>query len=149
MRIVVQRCLNSRVEIENKIIGQIDKGATILLCLEEGDTFNTISKAVTKIQNLRIYEDPETGKMNLNISQYGGKFLVISQFTLSWRGERGNRPSFDRSMKPDQAKEFYLRFCDELSKSSTVEKGEFAADMQVFIQNDGPVTFSLDFASSD
>lgn len=145
MKIVVQRVKKAQVEVENKIVGQIDKGLLLFVCLENGDTQETIKKACQKIMNLRIFED-EAGKMNLNIEQVNGKILSISQFTLSWDGRKGNRPSFENSMKPDLARLNYALFNKALRDAGiTVEEGKFAAEMQVTLINDGPVTFHINF----
>ena len=145
MRIVIQRCLESKVVVEGKTVGEIQKGLNLLVCIEKEDNEETIKKAVHKVGNIRVFEDPETGKMSFNTQAIGGKFLAISQFTLSWRGEKGHRPSFDRSMPPEEANRLFEVFCDQLSEFAPVEKGIFAADMKVKILNDGPVTFTLDF----
>ena len=145
MKVVIQRCKKSHVEVNGEIVGQISNGMNLLVCLEKEDTESTVNMAVTKIGKLRIFEDLETGKMNQDISQAGGAFLAISQFTLSWDGRKGNRPSFDLSMGPEQANNLFQIFCEKLSAYAEVQQGVFAADMQVHIQNDGPVTFVLNF----
>jgi D-tyrosyl-tRNA(Tyr) deacylase len=118
----------------------------LLVCFEKDDTLEKIQKAIHKIFNLRIFEDPLTHKMNLNISQVeGAAFLCISQFTLAWDGSGGHRPGFERAMPPQKAEEFFNIFCTELTKLAPVEKGQFGADMLVSIENDGPVTISLQF----
>ncbi len=144
MKIVIQRCKEASVTVENKIVGQIGSGMTLLVCLEKGDDECSIETAIKKLINMRIFTD-EQGKMNLNIAQAQGSFLAISQFTLSWDGRKGNRPSFDLSMPPHEADILFTKFCNELNKYAPVERGVFAADMLVKIENDGPVTFSLNF----
>lgn len=145
MKIVIQRVKSAKVEVEGKIVGIIDKGLLLFVCLENGDTQETIEKACQKILNLRIFED-DAGKMNLNIEQIKGKILSISQFTLSWDGKKGNRPSFENSMKPDLARLNYALFNKALRDAGLqVEEGKFAAEMQVSLINDGPVTFHLNF----
>lgn len=145
MKVVIQRSKKSNVIVEEKIVGEIDKGMVLLVCMEKGDGQSNIEKAAKKILGLRIFSD-EQGKMNLSLKQMEGKILAISQFTLSWDGVKGNRPSFDKSMPPNEANELFESFCDLLSKEDVVvEKGVFGASMEVNIQNDGPVTFSLDF----
>lgn len=145
MKIIVQRVLEAKVEIEEEITGQIERGYLLYVCLEENDTNETIQTAVDKISKLRINED-ENAKMNLNISQIDGSILSISQFTLSWDGKKGHRPSFEKSMKPAQAKLMYHLFNKEFEKRGIkVETGRFGADMKVSSINDGPVTFHLNF----
>lgn len=145
MRVVIQRSLRSQVEVSDKIIGQIQKGMVLLVCCEKGDTEDTIKKSAEKISKLRIFSDPQTGKMNQDIIAAGGDFLAISQFTLSWNGEKGNRPSFDNSMEPNRAEELFNLFCELLRKTSRVDTGAFGEMMKVSIENDGPVTFTLNF----
>ena len=145
MKIVVQRSLKSKVSVSGEVIGEIDKGMVLLVCCEKGDTIDSIKKAATKIGNLRIFQDPESGKMNKDIKEIEGEFLAISQFTLSWNGQKGNRPSFDNSMEPIQAEELFNEFCNLLSSTAAVKTGAFGEMMKVSIENDGPVTFSLAF----
>ncbi len=143
MKVVIQRVEKSYVEVDNKIIGEIGKGLNILLGVEKGDSKEDITKLVNKIVNLRIFED-EKGKMNLSLLDINGEALIISQFTLVGNGKKGRRPSFDTAEKPERAKYLYDKFCEEFNKFVHVEKGMFAADMKVFILNDGPVTFIID-----
>jgi len=145
VKVVIQRSLNSKVIVDEKIVGEISCGMVLLVCFEKGDSHETIKKSAEKIQKLRIFTDEETGKMNKGITEIGGAFLAISQFTLSWSGTKGNRPSFDNSMEPNLAEEYFNLFCIELEKTAKVEKGAFGKSMEVRIRNDGPVTFSLDF----
>ena len=145
MKLLIQRVKSACVEVDNTVIGQIDQGYLLYVCFEREDTQSSIEAAVHKLINLRIFEDDDQ-KMNLNIQQINGEILSISQFTLSWDGSKGHRPSFDKSMSPNQAKIFYRQFNDKLEKyTSKLAKGRFAADMQVSSINDGPVTFQLEF----
>ncbi|ATH08421.1 D-tyrosyl-tRNA(Tyr) deacylase [Halobacteriovorax marinus] len=144
MKIVVQRSLNSSVSIRGEVVSQIQSGLVLLVCMETGDSDESIKQAAQKIINLRIFSD-ENGKMNKNISQAGGEILAVSQFTLSWPGKKGNRPSFDRSMEPNLANEYFEKFCNLVGECAGVKKGVFAESMQVTIINDGPVTFFLEF----
>ena len=144
MRIVVQRTKNAKVEVNHQTVGSSHFGLTLLVCMEKGDDQLTVQKAAQKILAARIFED-ENKKMNLNISQVGGTVLAVSQFTLSWRGNKGNRPSFDLSMDPEQANEMFESFCTLLRNQVPVETGEFGASMEVSLTNVGPVTFIFDF----
>lgn len=144
MKIVIQRCLKASVRVDGEIVSSIDKGLLLLVCMEKGDQVD-LEKVSQKILNLRLFTDPENGKMNLNILQHGGEILCVSQFTLSWDGKKGNRPSFDNSMAPDEAHQEFETFCQHLENQVPVSKGVFGAHMEVSLVNDGPVTFSLNF----
>jgi len=145
MKILVQRVINSSVEVEEQIIGSINAGFLLYVCFEVDDDMEKIDQGIQKILNLRIFEDSE-GKMNQNILQTSGEILSISQFTLSWDGKKGHRPSFDKSMPPQNAKIFYRTFNDKLKESGvTIAQGQFGAEMKVKSINDGPVTFFLEF----
>jgi D-tyrosyl-tRNA(Tyr) deacylase len=142
MKVLVQRVKSARVIINQEVKAQIDKGYLLYVCLEEGDDTESVDKMIYKILNLRIFEDAE-GKMNNNISQVGGAILSISQFTLSWDGSKGHRPSFEKSMKPAQAKLLYHLFNKKLAESLPLYEGVFGAEMDIISINDGPVTFQL------
>lgn len=144
MRIVVQRSGISNVSVKNEVVGSIDAGLVLLVCIEKNDNPETVIKAAQKILAIRVFED-ENMKMNKSIVEVGGHILAISQFTLSWRGQKGNRPSFDQSMPPEEANELFNLFCEEVRKSAPVSTGSFGESMDVKIQNIGPVTFCLDF----
>lgn len=145
MKILIQRCTNAKVDIDGETVGSINSGLLLFVCLEEGDEMDKVEEAADKVSKLRIFED-DKGKMNLNVSQAEGKVLSISQFTLSWDGKKGHRPSFDKSMPPRQAQLMYNIFNQKLrDKGLIVETGRFGADMKVSLINDGPVTFHLDF----
>lgn len=143
---MVQRSQKAKVTVNEEIVGSIEHGLVLLVCFEKGDESkpDLIEKAASKILALRIFSD-EAGKMNLNLLQTKGQILAISQFTLSWNGQKGNRPSFDQSMIPNLAEEKMLQFCERLRLEVPVAKGKFGASMQVELINDGPVTFCLDF----
>ncbi len=144
MKIVVQRSKAASVSVEGKTVGKIESGYVLLVCCEKGDSESTLKKAATKIIELRPFPD-EQGKMNLNLAYYGGEILAISQFTLSWDGKKGNRPSFDNSMAPEKAALFFDKFCELLEQHSKVSRGLFGGKMEVSLTNWGPVTFSLSF----
>jgi D-tyrosyl-tRNA(Tyr) deacylase len=144
MKVVVQRSLQSSVKVNSKVISSIEKGLVLLVCLESGDNESTVKKSIQKILALRIFSD-ENGRMNKNIVDVKGEVLAISQFTLSWNGKKGNRPSFDGSMKPEFAEKMFDNFCDEMSQNVDIYKGAFGESMEVSIVNDGPVTFHLEF----
>ncbi len=139
---VVQRVLHSKVEVNNKVVGEIGKGVNILLGIEKEDSVEDVKKLVDKIVNLRIFED-ENGKMNLSLINVSGEVLVVSQFTLLANLKKGRRPSFENAAQPEKAINLYQEFVKEISKFSKTQTGIFGADMKVFILNDGPVTFIL------
>lgn len=145
MKIVVQRVQEASVTVENEVIGAIKNGLLLLVCFEQGDNDDSLHKAVDKISKLRIFDDAD-GKMNLDIGQAKGEILSVSQFTLSWDGTGGHRPSFEKSMQPQEARLKYALFNRELrSRGFTVKEGQFGAFMKVALVNDGPVTFILQF----
>jgi D-aminoacyl-tRNA deacylase len=146
MRIVVQRVQSASVEVETEIIGRIQQGLLLLICIEAGDDDKKMTKAIEKISKLRIFED-EQGKMNLDVNQAQAQILSISQFTLAWRGEGGNRPSFENAMAPAMAQLMWQKFNRQLQEKigQTIETGKFGAEMKIDMIGDGPVTFTLDF----
>ncbi|RIY33714.1 D-tyrosyl-tRNA(Tyr) deacylase [Psittacicella melopsittaci] len=146
MKAVIQRVKQAKVEVDNQVVGQIAKGYLVLLGVEKEDTQATADKLLAKLLKLRINED-ENGKMNLNILDAQGSLLVVSQFTLCADTSRGNRPSFNGA-PPALANELYEYFSQQARAHLPVENGVFAADMQVFLQNDGPVTFVLEVEPS-
>ncbi|VEF24306.1 D-tyrosyl-tRNA(Tyr) deacylase [Shewanella baltica] len=140
---LIQRVSRASVVVDNQTIGAIDKGLLVLLGVEQQDTREKIEKLATKVMSYRVFSD-ENGKMNLNLEQVGGSLLVVSQFTLAADTGRGLRPSFSGAGTPDQALALYeefVAFCR--AKGVTTETGQFGADMQVSLVNDGPVTFNL------
>lgn len=144
MRAVVQRVTQSSVTVEGHCISAIDKGLMVLLGVDTEDTPDDASWMADKISGLRIFEDGEQ-KMNLSIIDTDGSILLISQFTLCGDARKGKRPSFIHAARPEQADELYLS-CVKLlrERGITVETGQFGADMQVSLINDGPVTILLD-----
>ena len=145
MKIVVQRVQEASVTIDNEVVGAIGHGLVLLVCFEMEDDESCVTRAVDKIMKLRIFDD-ESGKMNLNIEQIKGEILSVSQFTLSWDGSGGHRPSFEKSMMPQEARLKYALFNRELrNRGFVVKEGKFGAFMKVSLVNDGPVTFNLQF----
>lgn len=143
MRAVVTRVKSASVMIEGKVNGVIKQGFLILLGVGPNDNEEIANHLAEKIANVRIFSD-EAGKMNLNIEQVGGAFLVVSQFTL-YADLKKRRPGFSHAAKPDIAAPLYEKFMQCLrDKGFSVEHGEFGADMQVASVNDGPVTLLFD-----
>lgn len=145
MRAVIQRTTEASVVINNEITGKINTGLVVLLGIEENDTTEDIEWLCKKLRSLRIFSDEE-GKMNLDIQDVNGAFLVVSQFTLHAKTKKGNRPSFIHAAKPITAIPLYEEFKKKLAVISQrpVESGEFGADMKVSLINDGPVTILID-----
>lgn len=145
MRAVIQRTTDAKVTVEGKTIGEIKKGLVVLVGFEESDTDEDIKWLCNKLSGLRIFSDEE-GKMNLDIKEVNGSFLVVSQFTLHSKTKKGFRPSFIHAAKPEVAIPLYEKFKQLLAIMSNrpVECGEFGADMQVSLINDGPVTITID-----
>lgn len=145
MRVVVQRVQKASVEIEGQLVGDIQEGLLVLLGIEHADGQEDAKYLIQKLTQLRIFSDAE-GKMNLSIQDVGGQFLVVSQFTLHASTRKGNRPSYIRAARPEQAIPLYEYFVAELQKhsASAVQTGRFGADMQVALVNDGPVTIIMD-----
>lgn len=143
MKAVLTRVKNARVEIDGRINGQIGMGFLVLLGVHENDTEAQADKIADKICGLRIFED-ENEKMNVNPKDAGAEILIISQFTL-FADCKSRRPGFTRAARPDTAIPLYERVIAQCrERGFHVETGEFGADMQVFSQNDGPVTILLD-----
>ncbi|GAB6119413.1 D-aminoacyl-tRNA deacylase [Dysgonomonas termitidis] len=145
MRVLIQRVAKASVTIENSIKSQIGKGLLILLGIEDNDNKEDIEWLCNKITNLRIFDDKD-GVMNLSALDTDADMLVVSQFTLHASTRKGNRPSYIRASKPDTAIPLYEAFCNTLSQklSKNIGTGEFGANMQVELINDGPVTIWID-----
>lgn len=144
MKLVIQRVKNAKVEVDNKLVGSIEKGFLVLLGVTHNDTREIADYLVKKLVNLRVFED-ENGKMNLGLNDINGELLIVSQFTLYADCSNGNRPSFTNAAKPDFANEIYEYFCDKCKENNIkVEQGIFGADMKVNLLNDGPVTIVLE-----
>lgn len=145
LKVLIQRSLGSSVSVEDQTINSIEKGLVLLVCFEKGDTEVPMKKAIDKIKGLRVFPHPETGRMDLNINDFGGEVLAVSQFTLSWDGSKGNRPSFDQSMPSEDAQILFDKFVESLNKYAPVKTGAFGKNMVVQISNWGPVSFFLEF----
>jgi D-tyrosyl-tRNA(Tyr) deacylase len=144
MKALIQRVSEARVDIEGNTVAKIGNGMLVFLGIEKSDTENDIKYIVKKVSTLRIFEDAQE-KMNFSVQDIKGELLVVSQFTLSADCKKGNRPSFDSAEEPVRAKDMYMKFIDRLIENSLkVATGDFGADMQVHLINDGPVTIMLD-----
>jgi D-aminoacyl-tRNA deacylase len=144
MRAVIQRVSHAKVEVEGKVIGQIERGLLVYLGVGKGDSETDAAFMADKLVNLRIFSD-EAGKMNLSVIDIKGKILLISNFTLQGDCRKGRRPGFDAAEVPELANALYEKVAALIAASDiAVEKGSFGAHMQVTSLNDGPVTFLLD-----
>ena len=144
MKIIVQRCDDAKVTVDNKVVGSIDKGMMLLVGFTEGDNATNIDYMVDKVINLRIFDD-ENGVMNKSLLDIGGGILSISQFTLYGDASKGRRPSYVRALSGERATILYDEFnCKLRQKNVHVETGIFGADMKVTFTNDGPVTIILE-----
>lgn len=143
MKAVLQRVRKARVEVNGTVIGQIDQGLLLLLCAEQGDTDALADRMLAKVLKLRIFAD-EAGKMNLSLQDVSGGLLVVSQFTLAADVSAGNRPGFTGAAAPAEGRRIYEYFVAQARKlHPLVQTGQFAADMQVHLVNDGPVTIPM------
>lgn len=141
---LIQRVKHASVTVNNEMVGDIQQGILLLLGIQKTDTEETASKLIDKLLTYRIFADAEN-KMNCNVQQINGGILVVSQFTLAADTKKGTRPSFSSAAPPAQAQALYDYFVAQLrSKHDKVATGIFAADMQVSLVNDGPVTFMLE-----
>lgn len=139
---LIQRVLSASVSVDRAVVGEIGPGLLVLLGVEKGDDEKRAERLAEKVLGYRIFSD-EQGKMNLNVQQSGGSVLVVSQFTLAADTQKGMRPSFSGGAAPDEANRLYEYFSDCCRQSVITANGRFAADMQVALVNDGPVTFWL------
>ena len=143
MQGLIQRVKHAKVAVDGQIIGQIEQGILLLLGVEKHDDNSTAEKLLHKVSNYRIFTD-ENDKMNLSLKDIQGELLVVSQFTLAADTKKGMRPSFSSAATPAQANELYEYFVNQAEAAGlTVATGQFGADMQVSLCNDGPVTFNL------
>ena len=143
MKALIQRVSQAKVEVDNQVIGQIGPGLLVLLGVDREDDQAKADQLLHKVLHYRIFSDAQ-GKMNLNVQQAGGSLLVVSQFTLSASTKKGMRPSFTSAGSPALAEELYDYFSTQAAELIAVQNGQFAADMQVSLTNDGPVTFMLE-----
>ncbi len=143
MKVVIQRCKKGKVEVDNKLINEINEGFVILVGFNILDDESDIDYIVKKIINLRVFDD-EKGIMNKSILDHGGEILSISQFTLQANTKEGNRPSYMNAMKGEEAIKLYELFNKKLNKHVKTYGGIFGAEMEVYIQNDGPITIIID-----
>ena len=145
MRTVIQRVANASVTVESKVVAEIQKGLLVFVGIEEADSQEDLDWLVTKIAQLRIFND-ENEVMNLSVQDIDGDVLVVSQFTLHAATKKGNRPSYIKAAKPDFAIPMYERFVKTLESKlgKKVPTGIFGADMKVLLLNDGPVTIQID-----
>ncbi|WP_338231777.1 D-aminoacyl-tRNA deacylase [Companilactobacillus muriivasis] len=144
MKVVIQRVSQAKVTVDDKILGQIDQGFCLLVAFADADTDETLEYMAHKIANMRVFSDADD-KMNLAINDVNGKILSISQFTLYADTKHGNRPSFTGAGNFADSSKRYDQFNDLLrGYGLTVETGEFGADMQVSLTNDGPVTILME-----
>lgn len=143
MKVIVQRCEKAQVTVDNEVVGKITNGMMILVGFTNTDTINEIDYLVNKILNLRIFDD-ENGVMNKSILEIKGSILSISQFTLYADTTKGNRPSYIKAMKGDDASKLYKIFNDKLSEKVLVETGIFGSEMKVDFVNEGPITIILE-----
>ena len=140
---VLQRVRQANVSVAGEVVGQIQQGLLVLLCAEQGDTDAVADKLLSKMLKLRIFSD-DAGKMNRSVQDVGGGLLVVSQFTLAADVSGGNRPSFTQAAKPDEGRRLYEHFVAQArAVHPVVQTGQFAADMQVALVNDGPVTIPI------
>lgn len=144
MRFVIQRVCEASVAVDGQVIGQIGHGLLVFVGVADSDDKLIADKMIDKLTKLRIFDDAD-GKTNLSIADVGGKFLVISQFTLYADCRKGNRPSFTLAGRPNKAEELYEYVISEIGKKGfCVEHGSFGAEMKVSLLNDGPFTILLD-----
>lgn len=140
---LIQRVNQASVSVEGKIIGAIDNGLLAFIGIEKQDSWEKAEKLAQKLLNYRVFSDADD-KMNLNVQQINGSILLVSQFTLAANTSKGNRPGFDPAMPPSEAEAFFARFCTYMqTQYPHIATGQFGANMQVSLTNDGPVTFWL------
>ncbi|MBY5989392.1 D-aminoacyl-tRNA deacylase [Roseovarius atlanticus] len=144
MRALIQRVSEAQVRVDGAVIGATGPGLLVLVCAMQGDGAAEAEALAAKVAKLRIFKD-EAGKMNRSVRDTGGSALVVSQFTLAADTSRGTRPGFSQAAEPEEGRRLYERFAEALAGEGVpVETGQFGADMQVSLVNDGPVTIWLE-----
>ncbi|MCK4312301.1 MAG: D-tyrosyl-tRNA(Tyr) deacylase [Candidatus Cloacimonetes bacterium] len=144
MKLVIQRVSSAKLEVDGKIVSEINKGMLVLLGISNTDNGSQIEWLAKKLVDLRIFAD-ENGKMNLSIKDVQGEILLVSQFTLYASCQKGRRPDFNNAARPDIAEKLYLEFAEELKKNGIDPRlGIFRAHMNISLTNDGPVTIILE-----
>lgn len=144
MKVLVQRSLAAKVEVDGEIVGAIDHGQVVLVGIEKGDTEADTQRLADKLLKYRMFSDDD-GKMNLNVQQVGGGVLLVSQFTLAAETKKGLRPGFSTAAIPEEGERLFNDFVAKVrAQYDKVATGRFGADMKVQFTNDGPVTFMLD-----
>ena len=144
MKVVIQRCTNAKVEVDNKIVGKIGQGLLVLVGFTENDDSTNIDYIIDKIINLRIFDD-ENGVMKKSLMDISGSILSVSQFTLYADTSKGRRPSYINALSGEQAIKLYDEFNNKIkNKGINIETGIFGADMQVTFTNNGPVTIIIE-----
>lgn len=145
---LVQRVTRARVDVEGQTVGAIERGLLILLGVERADTPREADRLLERVLTYRVFADEE-GKMNLDVQDVAGGLLVVPQFTLAADTRKGTRPSFSSAAPPELGRSLYDYFVQQTrSRYATVATGQFGADMQVSLTNDGPVTFWLQASAS-
>ncbi|MGC6248055.1 D-aminoacyl-tRNA deacylase [Bisgaard Taxon 45] len=140
---LIQRVSQAKVDVDNQTVSEIGHGLLVLLGVQKDDDHAKADRLIEKVLNYRVFSDEE-GKMNLNVQQVNGQVLVVSQFTLAADTQKGLRPSFSRGASPDTAEALYDYVVKKCGEKIPTFAGQFAADMQVSLTNDGPVTFWLE-----
>lgn len=146
MRIVLQRVTRAHVEVNQQIVGEIADGFVLLVGITHGDTKADADKLLNKIAKLRLFSEAGSDTfMEQNIVEYGGALLVVSQFTLYGDTKKGTRPSFTEAAKPEEAQKLYAYFVNQcIASGIPTQTGEFGAEMEVQLTNDGPITLILE-----
>ena len=140
---LIQRVQSASVTVSDNVVGQTGPGLLVLLGVQKGDSEEKADRLLKKVLNYRVFSDPE-GRMNLSLMDVGGEMLVVSQFTLAADTRKGTRPGFSTAAAPADAELLYNYFSAQAAQKVTVATGQFGADMQVSLVNDGPVTFWLE-----